>query len=469
MTTKGKLQSVFSQYVRLSRGEAWQSLLKWPVLPHVQHALRSFFSRRRRCWEGALFAAAGMSVISSSFNCRTTSASSSPTLFRVVTVATAASVTSTVGCRSSWSATAFTEETLALSVRQGEERKREKESDSVRRYLIRIDDDGIATNSNMRDTKAGGIREGRWKTTRFRSGIAAVDLAWSDVVNAGFVLSTATLEMTPSLSMVNTLYDLSSILCGRDVQGRRVRNVSERRAMAPLAANAALLFCVPPRMPSGRCKRRLRRPGRNLRCRRPLDTGAVHMSDQGRLEVAVETFYDAVGLWMWLLGTPKRAIQLVRKARATVVAVMSWMGEASGHMVNLSMAVRRYLKPSDCGSGTTMSRWTCSKQCAGRRNSASGEGMCRCILARWQLVHARVHRTTSPLMPGHTYLAVIRRLVARMPGCDRSWMARNVGLRSGAGSFKDVVCTILCSSGSTLWALAHQLQPGGSVSPEGAR
>ncbi|KRZ75625.1 hypothetical protein T10_8910 [Trichinella papuae] len=133
------------------------------------------------------------------------------------------------------------------------------------------------------------------------------------------------------------------------------------------------------------------------------------------------------------LGTPKRAIQLFRKVRATVVAVMSWIGQASGHLVNLSMAVRRYLKPSDCGSGPTMSRWTCSKRCAGRRNSASGERVCRCILARWQLVHARVHRTTSPLMPGHTYLAVIRRLVARVPGCDKPWMARNVGLRSGAG------------------------------------
>ncbi|KRY46626.1 hypothetical protein T03_8327 [Trichinella britovi] len=139
---------------------------------------------------------------------------------------------------------------------------------------------------------------------------------------------------------------------------------------------------------------------------------------------------------------------------------MSWMGEASGHMVNLSMAVKRYLKPSDCGSGTTMSRWTCSKRCAGGKNSASGEGVCRCILARWQLVHARVHRTTSPLMPSHTYLAVIRRFVARMPGCDRSWMAQNVGLRSGAGNFKDVVCTILCSSGPTLWALATSAATG---------
>ncbi|KRY26188.1 hypothetical protein T01_14021 [Trichinella spiralis] len=87
----------------------------WPVLPHVQHVLRSFFSCLRRCWGVALFAAAVMSVISSCFNCRATSASSSPTSFRVVTGAAIASVTSTAGCRSSWSASALTEETLSLS------------------------------------------------------------------------------------------------------------------------------------------------------------------------------------------------------------------------------------------------------------------------------------------------------------------------------------------------------------------
>ncbi|KRX51107.1 hypothetical protein T05_16417 [Trichinella murrelli] len=43
---------------------------------------------------------------------------------------------------------------------------------------------------------------------------AGVGLAWSDVMNAGFVLLMATLEMTPSLLMVITLSDLSSTLYG---------------------------------------------------------------------------------------------------------------------------------------------------------------------------------------------------------------------------------------------------------------
>ncbi|OUC40639.1 hypothetical protein D917_03931 [Trichinella nativa] len=57
-----------------------------------------------------------MSVISSSFNCRTSSASSFPTSFRVFTGAAVASVTPTAGYSSSLSASVLTEETLALSV-----------------------------------------------------------------------------------------------------------------------------------------------------------------------------------------------------------------------------------------------------------------------------------------------------------------------------------------------------------------
>ncbi|KRZ84427.1 hypothetical protein T08_4232 [Trichinella sp. T8] len=101
---------------RSSREEAWHSLLMWPSPPHVQQRKLPFFSGRRRRWGSDLFAAAGVLLVSSSFNCRTNSANSSPTSFRVVTAAAVASVTSTAGCLSSWSASALTEETLALSV-----------------------------------------------------------------------------------------------------------------------------------------------------------------------------------------------------------------------------------------------------------------------------------------------------------------------------------------------------------------
>ncbi|KRX25417.1 hypothetical protein T07_3657 [Trichinella nelsoni] len=117
MMTTEKVRSVLLTLPACSsREEAWHSLLMWPSPPHVQQRkLPLFFSRRRR-WGSDLFAAAGVLLVSSSFNCRTNSANSSPTSFRVVTAAAVASVTSTAGCLSSWSASALTEETLALSV-----------------------------------------------------------------------------------------------------------------------------------------------------------------------------------------------------------------------------------------------------------------------------------------------------------------------------------------------------------------
>ena len=53
-------------------------------------------------------------------------------------------------------------------------------------------------------------------------------------------------------------------------------------------------------------------------------------------------------------GTPWAAIQLMRAFRQDWV-VASVMGMASGHLVDLSMIVKRYLKPSDLGRGPTIS------------------------------------------------------------------------------------------------------------------
>jgi hypothetical protein len=54
-------------------------------------------------------------------------------------------------------------------------------------------------------------------------------------------------------------------------------------------------------------------------------------------------------------GQPKRDIQPVMRARATVSAVMSGIGIASGQRVNRSTAVRQYAKPADVGRGPTRS------------------------------------------------------------------------------------------------------------------
>ncbi|KRZ69391.1 hypothetical protein T10_7966 [Trichinella papuae] len=107
--------------------------------------------------------------------------------------------------------------------------------------------------------------------------------------------------------------------------------------------------------------------------------GAVHVSDQGCLEVAAEPLDNAIGLWVIggnrdVLATehffecgPRVRAELLTFASGHVAGnaeTRDPVGQA-GHLVNLSMAVRKYLKPSDCGSGPMMSRWTCSNQCAG--------------------------------------------------------------------------------------------------------
>jgi hypothetical protein len=46
-------------------------------------------------------------------------------------------------------------------------------------------------------------------------------------------------------------------------------------------------------------------------------------------------------------GQPKKDIQPVKRARATVSAVMAGMGMASGHRVKRATAVRQYVYPAD--------------------------------------------------------------------------------------------------------------------------
>ena len=54
-------------------------------------------------------------------------------------------------------------------------------------------------------------------------------------------------------------------------------------------------------------------------------------------------------------GTPNRAIQWEMSALAQVAEVVSVNGIASGHRVNRSTIVRRYVKPCDGSKGPTIS------------------------------------------------------------------------------------------------------------------
>jgi hypothetical protein len=68
---------------------------------------------------------------------------------------------------------------------------------------------------------------------------------------------------------------------------------------------------------------------------------------------------------------PKRDIQPIKRARATVSAVMSGMGMASGNRVKRSTAVRQSLYHVDVGRGPTRSMWTRRKRAGGGVKSPS--------------------------------------------------------------------------------------------------
>jgi hypothetical protein len=69
-------------------------------------------------------------------------------------------------------------------------------------------------------------------------------------------------------------------------------------------------------------------------------------------------------------GTPNRLIQPLMRPSAQSPAVADLSGTASAHLVERSITVSRYTKPSlDTGSGPTRSTWMCEKQ---QRGTAMG-------------------------------------------------------------------------------------------------
>ena len=61
-------------------------------------------------------------------------------------------------------------------------------------------------------------------------------------------------------------------------------------------------------------------------------------------------------------GVPKQAIQPEMSARATVSAVISGIGMATGQRVKWSMQVSRYAYPLEGGRGPTRLMWMWSKR-----------------------------------------------------------------------------------------------------------
>ena len=115
-------------------------------------------------------------------------------------------------------------------------------------------------------------------------------------------------------------------------------------------------------------------------------------------------------------GTPKRAIQPRKRARAQSAAEVLASGTTSAHCMVRSMMVKRYVQPSEAGRGPTRSTCTWLKQQPGTGMWSGFTCTCLVVLPHWQERHARDHKVMSAAARFHTNLKRIRRLVARIPG-----------------------------------------------------
>ena len=130
-------------------------------------------------------------------------------------------------------------------------------------------------------------------------------------------------------------------------------------------------------------------------------------------------------------GQPKREIHPATSVFATISAMMSGMGKASGQWVNLSTAVKQLLNPEETGSGPIRSIWTCRKHLGGKGNSAGGVLMWRQILDRWHCWHVRAQRRQSLWIPGHTKCCETNLVEALTPGWLRLWRDMKTCLLNG--------------------------------------
>ena len=69
------------------------------------------------------------------------------------------------------------------------------------------------------------------------------------------------------------------------------------------------------------------------------------------------------------------------------------------------------------------------------RGEGASRCVCLCTLESWHCRHERVHWCISLLMLGQTYLEVMSRCVALMPGCDRECRLSKTRRRKLGGTY----------------------------------
>ena len=115
-------------------------------------------------------------------------------------------------------------------------------------------------------------------------------------------------------------------------------------------------------------------------------------------------------------GVPNCAIHPLKKASATVSALISTSGIASGQRVKRSTQVSRYLKPSAYGKCPTISICMWSNLSVGSSNLPKTGLLWRDILAVWQPLQERHHLAMSIFIPCQTNLVSINGFVALCDG-----------------------------------------------------
>ena len=134
-------------------------------------------------------------------------------------------------------------------------------------------------------------------------------------------------------------------------------------------------------------------------------------------------------------GIPKCEIHPLTKACATVWVVISGIGTASGHLVNLSMQVSKYVLPFDTGRGPTISTCTWSNLASGIVKVPRGVIVCHCTSVFWHWMHNCVQRRISLLIFGHTSWVVSSLCDARTPGWAREWRKSNTCHLNSLGTY----------------------------------
>ena len=121
------------------------------------------------------------------------------------------------------------------------------------------------------------------------------------------------------------------------------------------------------------------------------------------------------------MGTPKRATHVVTKASRTASAVVSRRRTASGHLVDLSIMVSRWVYSAcDGGSGPMMSLSMCTWLSLAVGMSIFSMAVVGCLvtLVQLQAAHSLQQATTSAARPGLTKQAATSRRVAHRPAWE---------------------------------------------------